>query len=523
MQNLIVPQSRTRPPRQKTISKVLLFRSPLVYHEHLGHEDPHPPLELLYLGAALKSDYDVCIVDGQRQYQRVTQFGVQKRLGLTDEQIVSELAAFGPDLVGISVMWHHQIPAVHYFAKLMKDRFPEVLIVAGGIAPSSSPETLMETGDIDFVISGDGERALVRLCESLTKGEPLSGVAGLTYREGKTPVSVTKENITALDEIRFPAYELINLYDYDSGYKHGYHKSFPMSGILPSRGCPLACHFCSLPAVSERKFRTHTVERVIEDMLRMRDEFGIREVHFYDDNVINNRPFSIKLFQEMVNRKVGLTWLPEAGFALWKITKELLEWAKASGMHRLDLPIETGSERVKDDIMDKGLYGNTRVEDIVRMAREVGIANIHGYVIVGSPGETLEDMKQTLDFVNQLDLDYRGIRFGQPFPGTQFFEICQEKGYLDPAFTLDRLWFTYPNIQTKDFRIEDVTALVAADRGAAMIRQGKRTRDAAIEEIRLKQGQTIAEAADPLIDELQSRYQAKRTQWQTVGVGERDS
>ncbi len=52
---------------RKTIGKVLLFRSPLVYHEQVGYEDPHPPLELLYLGAALKPDYDVKILDGQRR------------------------------------------------------------------------------------------------------------------------------------------------------------------------------------------------------------------------------------------------------------------------------------------------------------------------------------------------------------------------------------------------------------------------------------------------------------------------
>ena len=76
----MVPQPHDSSKRRR-IEKVLLFRSPLVYHQHVGHEDPHPPLELLYLAASLKQDYDVKILDGQRQTDRVENFGEQKRIG----------------------------------------------------------------------------------------------------------------------------------------------------------------------------------------------------------------------------------------------------------------------------------------------------------------------------------------------------------------------------------------------------------------------------------------------------------
>ncbi|MCH7614707.1 MAG: B12-binding domain-containing radical SAM protein [Nitrospinae bacterium] len=504
---------------QKTIGKVLLFRSPLVYHAHVEYEDPHPPLELLYLGAALKPDYDVKILDGQRRVGTPQDFGTQKRIGISDKEILREASEFTPDLIGFSIMWHHQVPAARYFAELFKNQFPDVPIVAGGIAPSSSPDLLLESPYVDFTLSGDGEWALSKLCRVVTSGGLLSEVPGLAYRDGDTIVSTDKENIKELDDIPYPAYDLIDLMDYDNGYRRGYHKAYPMSGILPSRGCPLACHFCSLPAVSNRLFRTHSVERVIEDLVRMRDGYGIREVHFYDDNVINNRRFSKKLFKAMIDQNVGLHWLPEAGFALWKIDKEVLELAKASGMHRLDLPIETASDRVKDSIMDKGLFQNHRVVEIIRMAREVGVDNIHGYVIVGSPGETLEDMKETLSFVNALDLDYRGIRYGQPFPGTQFFDICTNNGFLAADFSLDRLWFSIPNIETPEFKIHEINALVAADRAVAMIRQGKVCRTEALQEIQTKHGTDIAQSAESLILELQEKFTAQEREKQPGSAG----
>lgn len=309
-----------------------------------------------------------------------------------------------------------------------------------------------------------------------------------------------------LDDVPFPALDLIELKCYDSGYRHGIHKAYPMSGILSSRGCPLACNFCSLPAVSDRIFKPRSVDRLISDMLRMRDEFGVRELHFYDDNMINDPQLSKMLFKAMIDQHVDLPWLPEAGFALWKIDRDLLELAIASGMYRLDLPIETGSDRVRGEIMDKGLYQNKSVAAIVKWARRAGVEKIFGYVIVGSPGETIEDVKCTLDLINALDLDYRGIRFAQPFPGTQFYRICVDNGFLCADFSLDRLWFTIPNIETENFTLRDLSGLIAADRAAAMIRQGKISYHDGIKEIQVRHSNQIAQDAASLIPELQNRY-----------------
>ena len=169
--------------------------------------------------------------------------------------------------------------------------------------------------------------------------------------------------------------------------------------------------------------------------------------------------------------------------------------------------------------MDKGLFQNHRVVEIIRMAREVGVDNIHGYVIVGSPGETLEDMKETLSFVNALDLDYRGIRYGQPFPGTQFFDICTNNGFLAADFSLDRLWFSIPNIETPEFKIHEINALVAADRAVAMIRQGKVCRTEALQEIQTKHGTDIAQSAESLILELQEKFTAQEREKQPGSAG----
>jgi len=416
-------------------------------------------------------------------------------MGLSDAEILAEVTDFSPDLIGISVTWHNQVPMALHCASLLRAALPDAVIVVGGIAPSSSPEVFLASEAIDFVIAGYGERSLPLLCQCLSTGGDLSQIPGLHRMQGNSVVGNRKDNVLDLDSLPFPAFDLLDLSCYDSGYIHGHHKDFPVAGFLPTRGCSHSCSFCSLPAVSDKIFRYHSIERIIFDLRRMKTEFGIREVHFYDDNLLQDAAFSKKLFREMIAARLDLSWLAEAGFAMWRIDEELLELARESGMYRLDLPIEAGSERVRENIMNKGLYKNEGVSEIIRMARKVGIEKIYGYVIVGSPGETLDDIRATLDFFRELDLDYRGVRFAQPFPGTLFHKICTENDFLARNFELDRLWFDIANIETNDFAIDEVTAVVAAYRAAALIQEGTYDHNTAIREIAKNLGERIADAA----------------------------
>jgi radical SAM superfamily enzyme YgiQ (UPF0313 family) len=383
-----------------------------------------------------------------------------------------------------------------------------VPIVAGGIAPSSSPEALLASPDVDFVVTGDGEPALVALCEALEGRRGIDRVPGLWYRDGRRLTSNPKSNLEQLDAVPFPAYDLVRLSDYDAGFRHGHHKAAPLAGVLPTRGCPHGCSFCSLPAVSERRFRSHSIERVVRDLVRLRDAHGVREVHFYDDNLIHRKRFAKLLFRRMVEERVGLPWLAEAGFAIWEIDQELLDLAVASGLHRLDLPIETGSARVRAELMNKDLYDNSRVAEVIRMARRAGVEKVFGFVIVGSPGETLPDIAATLDLFSRMDLDFRGVRVAQPFPGTEFHRVCATNGWLRPDFSYDRLWFTAANLHTPDFCPEDVTALVAAGRAAALLRAGRSGLSDAVREIEQRHGGAVARAAEDHITGFQQRFQA---------------
>ncbi len=491
------------------IQKITLIRPPLYYIEKIGHEEPNPPLGLLYLAGVLEKNYKIKILDCHRnieQKERVD--GTYSRAGLTDSQIEKSINSFSPDLVLLSVMWIHQWTSLKKIARLIKKTDPELKIVAGGLLPSSIPTEVCALPDIDYVVIGEGEESVKQLIEKLNNGNQNPKVPGLAYfdsfgRYRSFPMKIIKN----LDRLPLPAYHLVDFNDYKSGYLKGLIKHWPMMGILPTRGCTYKCNFCSLPTIYGNVHRHHSVKRVIKEIELLRDEYGVKEIHFYDAHLLNDREFVVCLFTEMIKKDLTIPWIAEAGFGVWAIDEEILNLAIQSGMYRLDLPIESASSSVKKTIMNKGFIITQKIREIIDRARELGIERIYGYIIVGNPGEKHEDTLDSLMLLNSLDLDYRGIRFAQPFPGTEFYRTSLEQGYLPKDFSYDKLWFYNPIIETEEFDRVYLNAIVAADRALALIRKKIKNRDEAVNEIFLRYGPKIGEEALKQMEILKRNYE----------------
>jgi radical SAM superfamily enzyme YgiQ (UPF0313 family) len=455
------------------LGRVLFVRPPLVFDRRIGHEGPHPPLESLYLAALLEPRYDVGLLDGMTHIGQVEQIGrFIDRAGMSDGQLADGIRAFKPDVVCLSSMWVNQKSSLERTADLVKSVSSDIVTIAGGLLPSSLPQEISARPSIDYVIAGEGEVALPHLLQGLAGGkvEPLSGIHS---RCVEAPPERSAAMAPSLDALPSPAYHLVDFNEYRSPFEGGQVKNFPYIGVLPTRGCTYACSFCSLPNVTARTFRRLSVERVIADMELLKGQYGIKEFHFYDANLLNDPAYAKDLFRAMIAARIQVPWLSEAGLAIWELNREILDLAVESGMYRLDLPIESGSKKVRKEIMNKDLFDRDGVASVIRMARAAGIERIQGYVMLGNPGEDRKTMQETLDTLNRLDLDYKGVRFAQPFPNTKFYDTCLENGFLVDGFSYDGLWFTKPQIQTDQFNIPQLLSTVQSDRALALKRLGR--------------------------------------------------
>lgn len=362
-----------------------------------------PPLNLMYLAAALENaSIPVKIIDDD-----LYQAGFDKIANLASK--------INPKVVGITATTATIKNALEYI-KNIKRVLPNALTVIGGPHPTFMPYETLKTEDaLDVVIIGEGEETIVDIAD----GEKLSEIKGITYSDNdKIHMTDPRPLIKDLDNIPFPARHLVPFKSYELSSQAG--------GMITSRGCVFSCNYCSSSLIMGKKFRTRSPENVADELEELVYKYGLREIAFLDDIFMLNKKRAGLIADEIKSRDIDVSFI--ASSRVNTVDQRLLESLKNSGMSTLYCGVESGSQRVLD-LMGKGITLK-QAEDAFKVAKNVGI-DVVGSFILGYPGETVEEMNQTIDFSIKLDPDYCQYSILTPFPGTPIYYELKHKGLLD--------------------------------------------------------------------------------------------
>ena len=400
---------------------------------------PFFPLGIAYLAAAItQAGHDVLVRDYLINYfdEVGTPYGDSMvRYGASDERIVEDLRDTRADVVGISCLFSAQEFDACVLCRLAREALPEAFVVMGGAhAGVSSMELMGNIPELNGVILGEGEDSTVELLSALAQGGDLSSVDGLVWRteDGRVYRQEKTRYIETLDTLPMPARYLFDMDLYfEKGKGHNVPEAEPCAQIITSRGCPYRCAFCALRNHWGKRQRMRSAINVLEEIRFLVAKYGIREIHFEDDNLTSDKRRALEIFWGMRDANWGLKWAAPTGLAVATLDEELLIAMKESGCYSVSLGIESGDQEVLTKLMHKPVRLE-RVPDVVRMARECGLL-VKGFFMLGYPGETKETMRRTIDFACSLDLDWSFFFIATPLPHTEMWETCVKKGYFDPS------------------------------------------------------------------------------------------
>ncbi|GAG09913.1 unnamed protein product, partial [marine sediment metagenome] len=265
-------------------------------------------------------------------------------------------------------------------------------IILGGAHATLLPnETLVSAPEIDVVVKGEGENTFIELLQALEYKRPLSKILGISYRkDGKTVSTPERSTNVDLDSLPFLAYHLLPWQRYKPHPPHG--RALPFTAMITSRGCPYRCSYCSKP-IFGNKFRGQSPERVVEEIAYYKDNFGVKEIAFYDDVFTLNKKRAHAIADEIIKRGLKICWTCETRVNL--VDKELLRHIKQSGCYAIAYGIESASQEILDALNKDITF--EQVEEAVGIAQEVGL-QIIGYFMIGSPGESPETIAKTIQF-----------------------------------------------------------------------------------------------------------------------------
>jgi len=306
-------------------------------------------------------------------------------------------------------------------------------IIWGGVHPTLYPEQVARADYVDFAVVGEGEGSMVELLSVIESGEEAKGV----------PLS--GRDLIDIDEVPSPDFSILEGVRAIGGLAEvgrGIRTGLP---LLESRGCAYACKFCinSITREKSRVRRSDLVIRDIEELLKA----GVSEIRFFDEDFFVDRKRLLGFLDGIEDRGLEFKWVANARADYFKesyLNSSLLERMKQDGCQLLEVGLESGSQRVLD-MMGKGITVGDSL-NTARLLSKVGIGAGFTFM-VGLPGETMDEARQTLRFVSRIagmggGIRIRGVFIYRPYAGSEFYERCLRLG-MKPTASL-KGWVSNP-------------------------------------------------------------------------------
>jgi anaerobic magnesium-protoporphyrin IX monomethyl ester cyclase len=382
-----------------------------------------PPIGIMSLSAVLKRAGHECVMFDQADPDT------------PNEVIIEEIKRQRPALVGLSFLSTTSYPYAKILARQIRAVNPTVRLAFGGVFATLNAQLVkLQCPEVDFVCRGDGEQLILDLAERL---EDPADVAGLTWsKDGELVHNPNRPMDRNLDQWPFPDRESLPL---------DFVESMPLdvpavlslerfTTMQTSRGCPWPCVFCDIPIFNEGKWRSRSAEHVLAEFEHLQ-KLGYGSVYFVDDHFLLQPKRIEAICRGIGERDVRIHWGCEG--RVDSTAQHLFPAMARAHCRTIMFGIESGSQKV----LDRLKKGQTlaEVESAVSNAKRAGIEIVHGFFVVGSPEETVEDIRATFDFASKLRLDTFGFNRLCVYRGTPLWQEYRTRLLVNDAED----WYKY--------------------------------------------------------------------------------
>jgi len=406
------------------------------------------PYILCLLASMVKDDVEVKIIDSQFY-------------DLSVEEFIKQVDEFSPDYVGISILTSEYENTLDITAAAVKAWNPEAIVIAGGVHVSIEYEKVIENHNIDYAIRGEGEYVLQHLIKYLNGSSDQLPKEGLVFRSNDEVIIQKHTLIEDLTILPWPDLSLVKMEDYlTTAARNGPLRApeYPSLRWVVTRGCPVGCSFCQVEFISGRSVRTRDPEDVVNELIFMKEKYGLKSVIFEDDNISLPRKFFMRLLELFIEKELNLKFIHNS-FAIFTVNDAMLDLMARAGCQGLNVAIETGNQRVMKEVVMKPVT-LSKIPDKIKKIQEKGMFVIANF-IVGYPGEKWDEILDTIRFAEHCLADYIKIFVAVPLKGTKMWDLAIRLDALEPAVEDYRVDWRYGQIRSDEWTPKDISILRA--------------------------------------------------------------
>ncbi|HUT55598.1 MAG TPA: radical SAM protein [bacterium] len=342
---------------------------------------------------------------------------------LSAEQVKQRMAAFRPDLVCFSCL-SVEAGEMHELAAISKELFPEAPVWIGGPHASFFYDWELETGNVDAVCIGEGEETFIEMIAAWLEGRPFDGIPGLALpRDGKAILTPPRAPIADLDTLPLPAWDLIDFKLYGRQISmNGFISAAPWAVLFTTRACPYQCVYCH--SIFGKKVRKRGIENVMAELEILVRQFGVREIHIVDDIFNLDLDRAKAICDQIVARGIKIKIAFPNGLRGDRMDRELIQKLKRAGCYAITYAVETASPRLQ-----KRIQKNLDLEKVREVIAWTDAEKIicQAFFMLGFPGETIEEMKMTVDYAVNSRLMHAYFFTVVVYPRTGLFDLAREE------------------------------------------------------------------------------------------------
>lgn len=340
---------------------------------------------------------------------------------VTEEMLVKKARRYRPGLIAMSFITN-QYQTVLRMARKLKKAMPEVPIVVGGIHATSMTGRVLQEDCFDMAIRGEGEQALAELAACLEKGEDYRSIQNLAYRGDDRQVQIKpmRPLMKDLDAIPWPDKSIF------AQYRVVTRRPYVMTG----RGCPYRCTFCvnsyrkSLYP-GQRYLRKRSPENVIAELKEIKRLYKAKFIRFIDDVFAYDLNW-LRAFRRLYVDQINLPF--DCNITPNNAREEIIEELALAGCKYVYMGVQSGDPDLRETML-KRRYTNEEIIRAARLIRKYRMKLITEFIF-GFPGETLEQMRASIDLNEELKATYIGTFIFYPFPNTELADHCLQNNYL---------------------------------------------------------------------------------------------
>jgi anaerobic magnesium-protoporphyrin IX monomethyl ester cyclase len=385
------------------------------------------------------------------------------------EDFVKIVEEYKPNLIGFTLI-DSTIEYAFSFIERIKDK--KIPVITGGVGTTFNYEKILKSGYVDYTCIGEGEEALVELCNKMYNKEDCTNIKNIYTKDANGQIKKNSlRPLVNVDKLPTPDFSIYEYYRFYRPYQGGIVR---MMCIDMDRGCPYVCTYCAAPNLrrifldngSGHYFRHKNMDKIFDEMKYLIKEFDINFLWMGSETFLGLSLEKFEKFSKRYKEEIDLPFHCQT--RLDTFTEEKTKLLVDMGCSSIAVAIEHGSEKIRLELLNKRLTNEQILKSFRILSKYNMIIGINN--MIGLPGETRENIFETIELnrkvakILKANKSFNVFTF-IPFSGTKLRDICIEKGYISgdeiiPLSYFDESMLTMPSLSKKEIYGLEKTAVL---------------------------------------------------------------